>query len=344
MTGIAIILFILNWKLALVVFSVIPPLAWISVRFQRALLKSSRRIRKINSQITAGYNEGIMAVRTTKTLVRERQNLTEFQDLSTEMFQASVRNAVQSAVYWPLVGLVGATGAGLALWFGGTQAMRDAISLGTMIAFINYAGQFFDPIHQLARILTELQGAQAAAERVVGLLDTEPTIKDSPEVLAAIERQRGRTMDTETRRRGGAGARTQDEETDNGQDLAIDGYPDRIDTIEFRGVTFAYKEGQPVLRDFNLAVQAGQNIALVGPTGGGKSTIVAPALPVLRADSRPDPHQRRGLPPAEPPLAAVAPGHRAATTAPVQRYGQGEISVTAGSAPPTTRSRGRPNS
>jgi ATP-binding cassette, subfamily B, bacterial len=268
MIGIAVILFVLNWKLALVVFSVIPPLAWISVRFQRAMLKSSRRIRKINSQITAGYNEGIMAVRTTKTLVREDRNLAEFQDLSTEMFQASVRNAVQSALYWPLVGLVGATGAGLALWFGGSQALRSAISLGTMIAFINYAGQFFDPIHQLARILTELQGAQAAAERVVGLLDTEPKIKDSPEVLAAMERQARRQAEEET-------STNRNDASNTATPVAIDGLPDRIETIEFRNVSFAYKEGQPVLKDFNLTVRAGQNIALVGPTGGGKSTIVA---------------------------------------------------------------------
>ena len=278
MIGIAIILFVLNWKLALVVFSVIPPLAWISVRFQQVILKTSRRIRKINSQMTAGYNESIMAVRTTKTLVREAKNLSEFQDLSTQMFNESVRNAVQSALYWPLVGLVGAIGAGLALWFGGSQALRDAISLGTMIAFISYAGQFFDPIHQIARILTELQGAQAAAERVVGLLDTDPKIKDSPEVVAAIEQQTRRHGDTETRRQEATATITAEGGCTTSSDsngLAIDGQPDRIDTIEFRNVTFAYKEGQPVLEDFNLTVRAGQTIALVGPTGGGKTTIVA---------------------------------------------------------------------
>ncbi len=178
------------------------------------------------------------------------------------MFSESVHNAVQSAMYWPLVGLMGATGAGLALWFGGSRALHDAISLGTMIAFINYAGQFFDPIHQLARILTELQGAQAAAERVVGLLDTEPKIKDSPEVVAAIERQTKRQAEG----KGETGSK--------GDGVAIDGHPDRIDTVEFRSVTFGYKPDQPVLRDFNLTVRAGQTIAFVGPTGGGKTTIV----------------------------------------------------------------------
>lgn len=286
MIGIAVILFVLNWKLALVVFSVIPPLAWISVYFQRRILKSSRRIRKINSQMTAGYNESIMAVRTTKTLVREEQNLAEFQDLSTQMFHESVRNAVLSALYWPLVALIGAAGAGLALWFGGAQALRDTISLGTMIAFINYSAQFFDPIHQLARILTELQGAQAAAERVVGLLETEPKIKDSPEVIAAIEQQTKRQRGKETSGNSGepgTGHSGQPAPTTSKADgaangsadrLAIDGYPDRIETIEFRNVTFGYKEGQPVLQDFNLTVRAGQTIALVGPTGGGKTTIV----------------------------------------------------------------------
>ncbi len=254
MLGIAIVLFYLNWQLALIVFSVMPLLGWISVRFQRAILKSSRRIRKINSQITAGYNEGIMAVRTTKTLVRERQNLDEFQVQTAEMYAASVRNAIQSSLYWPLVVVMGALGTGLALWFGGVWTMRGAMTLGTLIAFMTYTTQFFDPIHHLARILTELQGAQAAAERVVGLLDTEPKIKDSPEVQAAIARH-GASTPAEGR--------------------AIDGGPDRIDTIEFRNVTFAYKPEQPVLIDFNLKVDAGQTIALVGPTGGGKSTIVS---------------------------------------------------------------------
>ncbi len=286
--SIAVILFILNWKLALVVFSVLPPLAWISVHFQRAILKSSRQARKVNSQITAAYNESIMAVRTTKSLVREQQNLHEFQDQSVEMFNASVKNALQSAMYWPLVTLIGSVGTGLALWFGGVRAMHDAISLGTMIAFIGYAGQFFDPIHMLAMRLTELQGAQAAAERIVSLLETEPKIKDSPEVAAAIQRQTTRLGDTET----WSNCNNRDNNSDDnvsitaetqraqrtaivnnhasGAAVALDGLEDRIETIEFRDVSFAYKANQAVLENFSLTIRAGQSVARLGLPAVGR--------------------------------------------------------------------------
>lgn len=243
----------LNFQLGLLVLCVLPPLAVLSACFQRKLILSARDIRKYNSQITAAYNESITGVRTTKTLVRERENLGEFEGLSGRMFAASVKNAVQSAVYIPLVLTLGAVAAGLALWRGGESYLAEAITLGTLVAFISYAGQFFNPINQMASVLTQMQSAQAAGERVMGLLATVPKIKDSPEVLARIEAARA------------AGPRT---------GVAIDGMPSRIGTIEFRNVTFAYGDGPPVLEDFNLTIPAGATIALVGPSGGGKSTIV----------------------------------------------------------------------
>jgi ATP-binding cassette subfamily B protein len=244
----------LNFKLGLLVLCVLPPLAVLSAYFQRKLILSARDIRKYNSQITAAYNESITGVRTTKTLVRERENLAEFEGLSGKMFASSVRNAVQSAVYIPLVLTLGAVAAGLALWRGGEGYLAEAITLGTLVAFISYAGQFFNPINQMASVLTQMQSAQAAGERVMGLLATVPQIKDSPEVLARIEAARA--------------VRPQ-------PGVAIDGMPSRIGTIEFRNVTFAYGDGPPVLEDFNLTIPAGATIALVGPSGGGKSTIVS---------------------------------------------------------------------
>jgi ATP-binding cassette subfamily B protein len=243
----------LNFKLGLLVLCVLPPLAVLSAYFQRKLILSARDIRKYNSQITAAYNESITGVRTTKTLVRERENLAEFERLSGKMFASSVRNAVQSAVYIPLVLTLGAVAAGLALWRGGEGYLAEAITLGTLVAFISYAGQFFNPINQMASVLTQMQSAQAAGERVMGLLATVPQIKDSPEVLARIEAARA--------------VRPQ-------PGVAIDGMPSRIGTIEFRNVTFAYGDGPPVLEDFNLVIPAGATIALVGPSGGGKTTIV----------------------------------------------------------------------
>ncbi|MCC6415670.1 MAG: ABC transporter ATP-binding protein, partial [Opitutaceae bacterium] len=184
---IAISLLVLNWKLGLIILAIVPPLALVSRYFQKKLLFSARDIRKYNSQITAAYNESIQGVRTTKTLVREAENLGEFQTLSTSMFNAAVLNARQNAVYYPLVITLGSLASGIALWRGGWLTLNDEITLGTLVAFINFAGMFFNPINQLAQRLTEIQSAQAAGERVMSLLETTPAIKDSPAVQARMQ-------------------------------------------------------------------------------------------------------------------------------------------------------------
>ncbi|MFB3894232.1 MAG: ABC transporter ATP-binding protein [Phycisphaerae bacterium] len=285
MLALASVMLALNWRLALVVFTVIPLLILVSAKFQSLLLASSRAARKVNSQITASFNEGIMAVRTTKTLVREDENLAEFQELSADMYRHSARNALQSAAYLPIVQTIGAVGAGLALWLGGMNAMADVFSLGTMVLFINCAGQFFGPVQEIARTLTDLYAAQASAERVMGLLDTQPAIKDSPQVAQRIASVR-KAVGGQRGEEGRTGGRKDGSVPSHGSLLpssphsvlpssADDGLPARIETIEFRRVSFAYKQGQRVLENFNLSVTAGQTIALIGPTGGGKSTIVS---------------------------------------------------------------------
>lgn len=263
---IALSLLLMNWRLALVVLAVLPPLAIVSKYFQRLMLLSHREIRKFNSQITAAFSESIQGVRTTRTLVREADNLGEFQQLSTRMFAASVQNARQSAIYYPIVMTLGSLAAGLALWRGGHLTIIHGMSLGTLVAFINFAGQFFNPINQMARILTEMQAAQAAGERVMGLLATVPKIRDSDDVVTRMAEFRSQNA--------GSAASTFDTRP-SPPDLAVDGLTAKIDAIEFRHASFAYEEGSPVLRDFNLAVHAGQTVALVGPSGGGKSTIVS---------------------------------------------------------------------
>jgi len=250
---IAIVLVILHPVLGLLVLSVVPPLIFISAYFQKKMLLSARETRKYNSLITASVTEGLQGMRTTKTLVRERPSLQEFQGLSTSMYGVSIQNALQSAVYIPIVLTLGSLAAGVALWYGGHAVIRETLTLGTLVAFIFYAGQFFNPINQIAQVLVQMQGAQAAGERVLNLLATQPAIRDSEPVLARIAKFSG---------------------SDRPAHLAPDGYPQKIDSIEFRHVDFSYQSGEPVLRDFNLHVRSGQTIALVGASGGGKSTIV----------------------------------------------------------------------
>lgn len=249
--AIGTILLILNWQLGLLVLATVPVLVVLSSWFQKQLLLSSRQTRKVNSFITASFSESLQGLKTTRTLVREDDNLAEFSRLSTDMYQWSVRNAVQSAVYLPLVLTIGSIAAGVVLWVGGLQHLGGALTLGTLVAFIFYSGQFFDPINQIASVLVQLQSAQAAGERVLSLLATQPQIIDSPDVKARI-----------------ATARPQ-------AGLAPDGLPDAIQQIEFRNVHFAYADNQPVVSDFNLLVLSGQTIALVGESGGGKSTLIS---------------------------------------------------------------------
>jgi len=251
---VAVVLLNMHWRLGLVTLSVVPPLLFISAWFQKRMLLSARATRKFNSMITASFTEALGGMRTTKSLVREQENLAEFTGLAQGMFGASLRNARQSAIYVPIVLTLGSIACGLALWYGGGEYLRSQLTLGTLVAFLVYAAAFFHPVNAIANALVQMQGAQAAGERVLGLLATEPKIKDSLAVQARLASQAGRDLPPGT---------------------AADGFADQLHTVEFRGVDFAYEKGGKVLDQFNLTVHAGQMIALVGPSGGGKTTIVS---------------------------------------------------------------------
>jgi len=247
MTGIAIVMCFINIRLALISLSVVPLLAIISVYFQQKILTSQRKVRKINSRITGAFNEGISGAKTTKVLVREEENLKEFKELTLEMYNSSVQAAVYSAIYLPVVLTLGSIGTGLAVWQGGNAVMFNSISYGTLVVFISYTIQFFEPIRDLARIFSELQSSQASAERIMSLIETGPEITDSEEVLRVY----GDVFHPKH---------------ENWEAIKGD--------IEFRNVSFSYNNGEKVLENFNLKIKAGQSIALVGETGSGKSTIV----------------------------------------------------------------------
>ena len=233
-TATAFMLYI-NWKLGLIVLAAIPILVVIAVEFRKRILVEFRASRRANSKITGAYNENIQGVRVVKALLREDENLDEFQVLTDSMYRASYRAAWLSALFLPTVQIISAIALGSIIWYGGLQAQVGAMTIGGIHAFVSYLTFMMWPIQDLARVYAEMQHSIASAERIFKLVDTDPEVRNRPDAITA--------------------------ETLLGE-------------IEFEHVDFYYEDRKPVLTDFTLKVKAGETIALVGPTGGGKSTIV----------------------------------------------------------------------
>ncbi len=255
MLGIAAAMLVMNPKLGLIVLSILPFLGWVSSRFQRRILTSARLVRATNSRITANYNEAIMGVLTSKAFVLEDRNADRFGELTGGMQQASVRNMTQAAVYVPIVVTLASLATGLALAIGGIDLLAGFITAGTLVAFMAYTRHFFEPVEELGHWFAEMQMAQASAERILSLIEADPEVQDSQQVLQALTAQRALAQKA-------------------GSELAIDGGPAHIDEVRLTGVGFAYAAGSPVLRDVDLTLRKGEMTAIVGPTGGGKSTLV----------------------------------------------------------------------
>ncbi|HSG17703.1 MAG TPA: ABC transporter ATP-binding protein [Anaerolineae bacterium] len=230
-----IFMFIISWQLALIVALVIPILIVVAIQFKKKILVEYRIVRKTNSKITGAYNENITGVRVTKALVREEQNLSEFSELTGEMYEAGYRAGWLSALFLPVVQLISALAIGAIALFGGWQVEIGNMTIGGIQAFIMYVTFMLWPIQELARVYAEMQQAIASAERVFSLTDSVPEIQDRPDAVEV---------------------------------------PSISGDIVFDHVNFYYEDDKPVLQDFNLHVRPGETIALVGPTGAGKSTIV----------------------------------------------------------------------
>ena len=226
---------IINWRLALIVVTIVPVLLFVAAYFKTKIIVEYRQVRKINSKITGAYNENITGVRVVKALGREEENLREFGVLTDDMYRAGFRAAWLSALFLPAVQIISAVALGAIIWYGGAQVQWGGMTIGGIQAFVSYIAFMMWPIQDLARVYAEMQHALASAERVFSLLDSKPDITD--------------------------------------REGAID--PGSIQgDIEFEHVDFYYETDKPVLADFCLKVKRGETIALVGPTGGGKSTLV----------------------------------------------------------------------
>lgn len=225
----------INWQLALIVFALIPTLIFVAVWFKQKIIVQYRLVRKVNSKITGQHNENITGVRVVKALGREERNLEEFGGLTRDMYRASYRAAWLSALFLPAVQMLSALALALIVINGGSQVIAGAMTIGGIQAFMSYITFMMWPVQDLARVYASMQQAIASAERTFSLLDSQPEVVDRPGAV----------------------------DTDS---IAGD--------IVFDRVTFYYEPDKPVLTDFSLTVKRGETVALVGPTGAGKSTIV----------------------------------------------------------------------
>lgn len=247
-----IVMFSINWRLALIVLAAVPVLAVFSIYFRKKILNAYRKIRKENSKITGAFNEGITGAKTSKTLVLEDQNYDDFGRLTMNMRNHSVRAALLSGLYFPTILFIASIATAAVLSVGGQLSIIEetlpyAVSIGTLYLFVNAVGQFFEPIMQLANILARIQQAQASGERIIDLIEKNPEIWDTPEVI---------------------------EKYGDAINFKKENWEELVGEIEFNKVTFKYNKGETVLSNFDLKVKAGESIALVGHTGAGKSTIV----------------------------------------------------------------------
>lgn len=243
-----VIMFFLNAQLALILLLIVPCIAILTGYFQNKILHWNRKVRRINSQITSAYNEGITGVKTSKSMVIEKENETQFFEKTMEMHRAASRSARLNAIYIPLILFFSSVASAFVLARGGYMVQSDLMKLGTLSVFISYAVVIFEPIQQLARLLSDLISCQANIERVTDLLEQKPNVTDRKDV---IERY-GDSFHP----------KKENWEKINGD-------------IVFEDVSFMYPDGKEyVLEHFNLHVPAGMNVAIVGETGAGKSTLV----------------------------------------------------------------------
>jgi len=237
--GIMVVLVWMDWRLALVAFSVLPLIALITQWFRLNVRESYRTVRTWIARINAYLQERITGMATVQLFRREARDYEDFATIDRQHRDANMDSIFYYAVFYPAIEVVSALAAALILWVGGGWVSDGGLTLGALVAFLQYSQRFFRPISDLSEKFNVLQGAMASSERIFALLDTPVEIKNPENTV-----RRGASLDAP-------------------------------EIIRFENVTFAYVDGEPVLRNVSFAVHAGQRVGIVGATGSGKTTLMS---------------------------------------------------------------------
>jgi ATP-binding cassette subfamily B protein len=239
LVGIAGVLLMMNWKLALSCFAVLPIVAFLAIGFSTRIRDVFRELRIKVAEINTRFAETIGGIKVIQSFCKEKENYNFFQNLNHENYQLGMRQIHIFAVFMPVIEVIGVLTVALLIYFGGQKVLTQQISLGVLVAFISYIKMFFRPIRDLAEKYNILQNAMASAERIFYLLD-------SNEKLPVVKRQMSGTGES-------------------------DGI---LNKIAFEEVSFSYTKDLPILKNVSFSLKRGQTLAIVGPTGSGKTSLI----------------------------------------------------------------------
>ena len=235
LVGISIIMLTLHWRLALMCLAVMPFFAMFLGKAHPFFHRGWTKVREESGKVNAHLNESITGIQVIQAFSRQEVNSAKFSKIMNGRMEAYLKVIKLEVLFWPIIENVGALGTSLVIWFGAREFMAGALTIGTLWAFVTYLNRFWQPLSAISRVYSQMLSAMASADRVFGFLDTPPKVQDAPAAYAL---------------------------------------PPLAGGVAFRDVTFSYVHGQQVLRQVNFAVEGGTTVALVGPTGAGKTTII----------------------------------------------------------------------